>query len=406
MSKLNVIQERTGSKGELPATENFALQVTNYTTDQKGREAIAGIRLDTGEEAIVILRPYKGDRPLKAARAEVKDFVAKDGEISNLMKNLPTDEMRKQVLKGMKAKTEPGGTILVQRAYAESDTGVISAGWLQSAAKYPDHCKVVSNVMLRIDPVTYRENPKDKSQISYSYATAIHTAQSQSVKSLDEFKAAMQGALSGNAIMGGRPMALIRLSDGDASKAIEFPLPVKVNKENGEVTVLTPDNAVKTFMESEQGKAVASLVGDPDLRVEVIPGNKISIGSQAKASFDKAGGLELVNSAYRFKKEEQAETGFTPSYVVLHQVGDDGWVFSSAQPLSNRPSLFHPRDVATPHYDGRPTVVLENKEVPTHDDAPAESNAAAPTGDDFNIDDVVGQHMQNGAIPTAPRMKG
>src|SRR5260363_75272 len=46
-----------------------------------------------------------------------------------------SDEMRKQVLKGMRAKTEPGGVILVQRAYTERDTGIVSAGWLQSAAK-------------------------------------------------------------------------------------------------------------------------------------------------------------------------------------------------------------------------------------------------------------------------------
>jgi len=405
MSKLNAIQERTGSKGELPATENFALQVTDYLQDTKGRDAIAGIRLDTGEEVTVILRPYKGDKPLRAQRAEVKDFVSKPGEISTIMNSLPSDDMRKQVLKGMKAKTEPGGTVLVQRAYTEQDTGVVNAGWIQSAAKYPDHCKVLSNVMLRIDPVTYRENPRNKGQqLTYSYATAVHTQQSQSVKSLDEFKAAMQSSLSGNGIMGGRPMALVRLSDGEQSKAIEFTLPAKVDRDTNIVTVLSPADAVTAFLNSDQGKRVSSLVGDPDLSIEIIPGNKVSIGSQAKASFDNAGGLELVNTAYRFKKDDQGETGFTPSYVVLHAVGEDGWVFSTAQPLSNKPSLFHPRDVATPHYDGRPSAILDNKEVPPQPEAPAQQQADLAT-DEFSIEDVVGQHI-GGGIPTAPRMKG
>ncbi|WP_420213573.1 strawberry notch-like NTP hydrolase domain-containing protein (plasmid) [Burkholderia aenigmatica] len=158
MSKLSAIQERIGgSKSDLPATENFALQVAGYTKDSKDRDAIIGTRLDTGEEVTVVLRPYKSDKPLKAPRAEVKDFIANEGEISTLMNALPSEEMRKSVLKGMKAKTEPGGTIIVQRAFAESDTGVVNAGWLQSAAKYPKHCQVVSDVLLRIDPVGYAE---------------------------------------------------------------------------------------------------------------------------------------------------------------------------------------------------------------------------------------------------------
>src|SRR5260363_126152 len=50
---------------------------------------------------------------------------ALEGEISKVIQSVSSDEMRKQVLKGMRAKTEPGGVILVQRAYTERDTGIV-----------------------------------------------------------------------------------------------------------------------------------------------------------------------------------------------------------------------------------------------------------------------------------------
>src|SRR5260363_8502 len=111
MSKLDAIQEYANSStARRPATGNFALRVSGYTQDDQGRDAVTGVRLVT-----VVLRPYQG--PLKAPRAEVKDFATLEGEISKVIQSVSSDEMRKQVLKGMRAKTEPGGVILVQRAY-------------------------------------------------------------------------------------------------------------------------------------------------------------------------------------------------------------------------------------------------------------------------------------------------
>lgn len=404
MSKLNAIQERIGGSKELPATENFALQVSGYTKDVKDRDAITGIRLDTGEEVTVVLRAYKSDKPLKAARAEVKDFVSKEGEISTLMNNLPTDEMRKQVLKGMKAKTEPGGTIIVQRAFTESDTGTVNAGWLQAAAKYADHCQVVSDVLLRVDPVGYVE--RDGRQVGYANATALMPQAAQKVNSADELKAALKEAFSGVSTIKGRPIALVRLSDGDVSKAVEFALPVKKNKETNEYKVATADEAVDAFLASQSGKQVAQLAGDPDLSIEVVPGARVSLGSQAKASFENgAAGLEQVNRAYRFTKSDQADTGFARSYMVLHSV-EGGQVFSSAEPLSNKPALFHPRDVQTVNFNGKPTAIAENKEVAQHTDAPVESASVADDDEPFELDDVVRDHIPAEAMAaSAPRMR-
>ncbi len=408
MSKLSAIQERIGgSKGDLPATENFALQVAGYTKDSKDRDAIIGTRLDTGEEVTVVLRPYKSEKPLKAPRAEVKDFIAKEGEISTLMSALPSDEMRKSVLKGMKAKTEPGGTIIVQRAFAESDTGVINAGWLQSAAKYADHCKVVSDVLLRIDPVGYVE--RDGRQIGYANATALMPSASKQVTSAEQLKAALQDAFAGVGGIQGRPIALVRLSDGEVSKAVEFALPVKKNKETHEYKHATPAEAAEAFLASQSGKQVAQLVGDPDLSIEVVPGQRVSLGTQAKASFEKsASGLEQVNRAYRFKKAEQDQTGFAQSYMVLHAV-EGGQIFSSAEPLSNKPSLFHPRDVPTPFFNGKPTTIAENKEIAQHTDAAVVPASVADDSDDdepFEIDDVVQNAIPAEAMAaSAPRMR-
>ncbi|MBC8641683.1 hypothetical protein IAG25_33190 [Caballeronia sp. EK] len=405
MSKLAAINESVpGSKRELPATENFVLQVTGYTQDEKGRDAITGLRMDTGEDVTVVLRPYKGDKPLKSPRAEVKDFIAQDGEISNLMRNLPSDEMRKQVLKGMKAKTEPGGSILVQRAYVEPSTGIVNAGWLQSAAKYPEHSAVLGNVMLRVDPVAYAE--RNGVQVSSSAATAIAPERSQLVTSAEELNAALEAAFTGLPGVNARPLALIRLNDGGESKAIEFPLPVKRN-EDGEFIKATPRQAMKVFLGTDSGKATAQLAGDPDLTIEVIPGARISLGSQAKASFEQgANGLEQVNRLYRFTKADQSETGFTPSYVVLHDVGD-AQVFSTAEPLSNKPALFHSRDISTKHLDGKPAAVAEIRDVPVAAHAETQTGSMATDDDEeFSIDDAIGNHIPAEAMaPSAPRMR-
>lgn len=406
MSKLAAINESVaGSKRELPATENFVLQVTGYTTDAKNRDAVTGVRMDTGEDVTVVLRPYKGDRPLAAPRAEVKDFVAKEGEVSSLMRNLPSDEMRKQVLKGMKAKTEPGGSILVQRAYVESGTGVVNAGWLQSAAKYSEHCTVLGQVMLRVDPVAYFG--RNGVQVSSSAATAIAPERSQLVTSAEELNTALEAAFTGMPGVNARPVALIRLNDGGESKAIEFPLPVK-RKDDGEYVEATPRQAVKVFLGTASGKAIAQLAGDPDLTIEVIPGARISLGSQAKASFEKGtNGLEQVNRLYRFTKGDQSETGFTPSYVVLHDVGD-AQVFSTAEPLSNKPALFHSRDISTKHFDGKPASVAEIRDVPVAAHAETETGSTATDDDEeFSIDDAIGTHIPAEAMApsSAPRMR-
>src|SRR5260363_307254 len=80
MSKLDAIQEYANSStARRPATGNFALRVSGYTQDDQGRDAVTGVRLDTGETVTVVLRPYQG--PLKAPRAEVKDFTLQRGEI-------------------------------------------------------------------------------------------------------------------------------------------------------------------------------------------------------------------------------------------------------------------------------------------------------------------------------------
>lgn len=409
MSKLSAIQERIGgSKGDLPATENFALQVSGYTKDSKDRDAIVGTRLDTGEEVTVVLRPYKSDKPLKAARAEVKDFIAKEGEISTLMNALPSDEMRKSVLKGMKAKTEPGGIIIVQRAFTESDTSVVNAGWLQSAAKYPEHCKVVSDVLLRIDPVGYMQ--RDGREIGYANATALIPSASKQVASLDQLKDVLRAAFEGVGNIQGRPLALVRLSDGEVNKAVEYARPVKKNKESGKFERhATPEEAVEAFLASPQGKQVAKLVGDPDLSIEIIPGQRVGVGPQAKASFEKsAAGLEGVNRAYRFKKGEQDQTGYAQSYMVLHAV-EGGHIFSAIEPLSNKPSLFHPRDVPTPFYQGKPTAIADNKEIAQHTDATGVPASVADDADDdepFEIDDVVQNAIPAEAMAaSAPRMR-
>lgn len=403
MSKLNAIQERTSAKRDLPPTENFALQVTSYGKDAKNRDSIQGIRLDTGESVEVILRPYQGTAPLKAPRAEVKDFVATENEISSLMKALPTEEMRKSVLKGMTAKTEPGGTILVQRAYVESDTNIVNAGWLQSASKWADHCKVLASVMMRVDPVQFNE--RNGVTTSSSTATIINPERAQHVKSADALTDAIKAALATASVEGARPLVMIRVSDqsGDA-KAVEFVLPVRQDKESKAYITATPEEGLEAFKKLRVGTQLTQLAGDPDLVMEVIPGAKIALGPQAKASFEKSlNGLTAVNAPYRFEKGAQDATGFAESYVVLHQVGP-GVVFTTASPISARPQLFHGRDVPTAFRSGAPAATIEMKDTPTPAPVAAETASPAADGDDeFDISDVVAQTQQTAHSAPRPR---
>lgn len=395
MSKLDGITEKVGGRSALPPTENFPLLVTGYGQDGQNRDIVKGMRLDTGDEISVALRAYRGPT-LKAPRAEVKDFVAAEGEISAIMKSLPTDEMRRQVLKGIKAKTEPGGTIIVQRAYTESKTGIVNAGWLQSAAKYADHCKVAPNVMVRVDPPVHKRD--GERETSSASATVIAPQKAQLVKSEDEFKDALKAAFEGLEDVKGRPIALVRVSDGTNAKAIEYPLPVKRNPDYAEdktqpqYLTATLGQAAAKFLQ-DQGEQFKALIGDPDLKIEVIPGTRVQIGPQAKASFEnKNDGLDAVNAAYRFVKDDPKEAGFTPSYMILHAVGEKQ-VFSAVELLSNKPALYHPRDVATSAYQGKPTVTQESKAevaqpVAVETASPADA-APADDEEEFEVADAV-----------------
>lgn len=398
MSKLNAIMERVASSKDSPGTENFALQVTGYEKDVNDRDSIMGIRLDTGEDVSVVLRPYKGTTPLKAARAEVKDFQAKEGEISALMKALPDDQMRKQVLKGMKAKTEPGGTIIVQRSYVERDTGVVNAGWLASAAKYPGHAKVLPNALVRVDPVRYVQ--RDGRDVAIASATVLDAEQATKVKSLEELEQVLQRAFEGGMAAQGRPLALVRLSDGSQTKAIEFGLPVAQNEDK--FSYVTPAEGVEAALKMKVGQQIKELVGDPDITVEVVPGSRISVGPQARASYETSkGGLAHINRSYRHNREDSAETGFTRSYIVLHEV-ENGDVFSLAEPLSNKPILQHPRDIATANISSAPTASNN------HSSAPADPGYDMDD-EPFDVDDVVNNAgPEDESRPTAstprPRM--
>ncbi|MGN5477591.1 hypothetical protein ACTMU2_13880 [Cupriavidus basilensis] len=82
-------------------------------------------------------------------------------------------------MKGYKAKTEPGGTIIVQRAFTDAE-GMVQAGWLVSASKYAGHTVVQPSVMARVDPVIYRDNAPASATV-----TVINPAMAQVVKSAE-----------------------------------------------------------------------------------------------------------------------------------------------------------------------------------------------------------------------------
>lgn len=394
MSLLNSFQEQTGARRQLPPTENFSMEVQGYKRDPSGKPFITGVRQDTGEEVCVYLRPYTGKTPLKAPRAEIKDFYAKPGEISSVIESLPNDEVRKNVMKGYKAKTEPGGTIIVQRAFTDAE-GMVQAGWLVSASKYAGHTVVHPSVMARVDPVIYRDNAPASATV-----TVINPAMAQVVKSAEQLQGAILSAFGGNGNeVGGRNGMLIRLSDGQVSKAVEVVVPRIKDKESGEYSDLPFDEAAARFLQSSTGKQIASFAANPDLKVEVMPLATLSMGSQTKAGYEQNGGkLDVANRAYRMDREDQSETGFAESYLVLHRLPNGAKVFTMAEPLSNKPQVFHARDVATANYAGH-GVTAEARDLSEG----TRTEAGFEEEEDFDLHDVVPET----AAPThnAPRMR-
>ncbi len=394
MSILNSFQEQTGARRQLPPTENFSMEVQGYKRDPEGKPFITGIRQDTGEEVCVFLRPYTGKTPLKAPRAEIKDFYAKPGEISSVIDSLPNDELRKNVMKGYKAKTEPGGTIIVQRAFTDAE-GMVQAGWLVSASKYAGHTVVHPSVMARVDPVIYRDNAPASATV-----TVINPEMTQVVKSAEQLEGAVLSGFGGNGNeVGGRNGVLIRLSDGQVSKAVEMLVPRLKNKETDEYSDMPVDQAVARFLQSSIGKQISGLVANPDLQVEVMPLASLAMGSQTKAGYEQNGGkLDAANRAYRLDRQDQSETGFAESYLVLHRLPNGAKVFTMAEPLSNKPQLFHARDVATAHFAGH-SVTAEARDLSEG----TRQEAGFEEDEEFELQDV----MVQTAAPahTAPRMR-
>ena len=410
MSKLDGFIETENGRLPKPPAVNFALLVTGYGQDEKQRDIVKGMRLDTGEDVSVFLRPYQG--VTKAARSEVKDFVAADGELSAVMKALPTEEMRRQVLKGIKSKTEPGGTVIVQSAYPADKNGLVNAKWLVAAAKFADHCKVAPNVMARIDSRPEKVNVEDWTPT----VTVISPRKSQRVNSEDELKVALKAAYEGLDSVKGQPVALVRLSDaGGNPKVVEDRLFTKLNPAHladpSQPKVLkdTPEAAVERFF-AVHGPRLARFIGDPDITLEVIPGSRINMGPQAKASeAARKDGIEGVNKSYRLVDKATDKTGFTPSYLVLHNVGE-GQVFVQAQPLSNKPPLYVSNDVPTPFYKGEPTLQQKQNEAETSVSHTVAVETASPADvvpsdedEEFEVADAVAALPAEATAPSAPR---
>ncbi|MFX7883098.1 hypothetical protein ABTK06_18930, partial [Acinetobacter baumannii] len=90
---------------------------------------------------------------------------------------------------------------------------------------------------------------------------------------------------------------------------------------------------VARFLQSSIGKQISGLVANPDLQVEVMPLASLAMGSQTKAGYEQNGGkLDAANRAYRLDRQDQSETGFAESYLVLHRLPNGAKVFTMAEP--------------------------------------------------------------------------
>jgi hypothetical protein len=298
-------------------TENFPLQVASYGKDPDGKDYVLGQRLDTQQQVKVILRNYTPNPGSEYSRPEVADFKAEAGQIQNLVQAL---QQAGQNTSGVKNKTEPGGVIMVERAY-EKD-GRYHAFWMRSLKRYPaDDREVFASSMYRLNPPSQRTDRQtgEVSKIAPS-VTWVFPHDATAHTSFDTLIDKLKSDLGSNWDQG-HAVALLRAYENGtgSAEAIEFRATSRWDGQAQKFVRPDTNEMIDKWAASEIGQYIkAEMAENPALVMESMYGIHMSFAKAGRESVEKQLKHYLLQHQVKeFGENQPVQMGFVNGTVTV-----------------------------------------------------------------------------------------
>lgn len=380
------------------STRTVALRVSGYE-EVAGRHFVLGTDMETGESVKAYLRDLPADQAakLRKPRPEIKDFVAKKGEIEQMLNAIADSALRRQVASGVKNKTEPGGVIILDGVFFDEKAGALSSRWANSASKYDGAALVLPNAMARVNPLRSKE--RDGKTTHTMTVTLLDVEAATLVGSQGELAAQLGEALQHPNGAG----AMVRISDGSSVATVEVRRGFK-KLENGEFVQRTAEEVVNYFLGTDRGKAAAECADDDGVKVEIIPTITMAIGSATKAA-KLQNGVEALQNTDRAYRLADGKNGFAETVVVYYpNTGEAGGmhVFSQVSPVCSHGPFLPPEALTTKNIAGVDSPLVKTTH-PAEAAAVAEGAVAEPEVVQVNLDDYEVAEPGVQAVPPAAR---
>lgn len=321
------------AKTERAPTQNIAVRIVGY--DQTATPPVfKGTRMDTGEEVSVFLRDLPADtvKKLRQPRPELKDFDVPKGYYARKLAVCDTPEERRELLAGLKSKTEPGGIVVFDSVYPDATTGLLSARWANSASRY-DGAASVGQAMVRVDPLVVRADESGEVKSVTQTITLADVANAQRVSSPQDLASVVADAFA----RGSSAAIMVRAESSGEVKVIEQDRGFKKGDDD-KYAPRPVDEAVAFFLNSPNGKLLTDILKSPEgIKIEVVPLAKMVMGSYTKSVLQSKNKLGDFDKAFRLAN---GENGFTECLVTYRDSPGDGpGAFLDVKPITGRPTF-------------------------------------------------------------------
>ena len=321
-----VSNEARASRGRTEG-ENVALQVTSYDLVQ---DTTTGIRIDTGDEVTIKLRPP--NKPLSKPRGEPKFWSAQSGKMA----------------------TQPGGVILFEGVYRYPEG--LTARWGTSISHSAQQAEVF---IAHAKTIVSQANKFGLEIVRADAATPVN--------SVEAARAAIIDAISHSKFAS----ALVRCSNGKETYTHEVR---RAKLENKQFVDRTPEAAADDFFATaEFGRTLAEEFGnvDPDFVAEVIAGERIYMGPDSQS---KLGDKETFQRWNRMG----ADIGYAKAIIAVRRHPEGGAYFTHYQPTSTMPALYPINGIPSPNIQSTVPAFINSNHAP-EEAADDLSDASAPS---------------------------
>lgn len=293
MSLINSIRPQTGGRSN---TESFFGVVQQYDITNEGQSVVVRVLnpdRSLGEERRVALNPntnYKQTSP-KYDRPTIADLT-----------------------KG-KMKTEIGGTIRVENAYSDRNSGTWMARWIGSALKTPDQGVVRIFPEARVGAMVVPEGGK-----AYRTIDVLDSNKAKPVRTLAELDDAVKAAVSG-----AHGSAFVRVREINAEGKMGY----EGIFVSGGSTTLPAEERVERAMNSKNENftllrnALAKADVGADTTVEVVPTFRLFFGSESGTQRS----LDALFCTARESGTGSYSKGFTEVLAHFHKYPDSEELF-------------------------------------------------------------------------------